>query len=363
MSRQALIKVLELVGAAAVGAAGVLAFPLVQRWSAQPVRVLITGAAGQIGYALAPLVARGQMLGHFTPIILHLLDIGTAENALNGVAMELQDGSFPLVQDVLVTIDVEEACKDVDVAILVAGSQHPPGATTKDMLSQNVSIYKSQASALAEHASRDVKIVVVANPANTNALVLKEHAPSIPPENITCLTRLDHNRALARVADLVDCHVTDVKNVAIWGNKSFTQYPDVHHAVIMGLPVIDVIGDDWVEEDFIASVKEREATIFAARNLSTALSAASAVCDHMRDWLRGTPRGEWVSMGVISDGSYGVPEGLMYSFPVYCKGGKWQIVQELSIDEASEQRMKATADELVAERAMAFECLSGAGGS
>lgn len=329
-----------------------------------PVRVLVTGAAGQIGYALVPMIARGAMLGLDQPIILHMLDIPPAAEALNGVKMELIDAAFPLLKGVLATTDVVEACKGVNIAIMVGGFPRKEGMERKDVMSKNVSIYKSQASALEEHAARDVKVLVVANPANTNALILKEFAPSIPEKNITCLTRLDHNRALGQISERLGVQVSAVKNVIIWGNHSSTQYPDVHHAVVTNQhgeePVQKLVGDDaWLRGEFISTVQQRGAAIIKARKLSSALSAASSACDHIRDWVLGTPKGTWVSMGVYSDGSYDVPPGLIYSYPVTCENGNWSIVQGLSINEFSRAKLVATAEELAEEKAMAYSCISG----
>lgn len=325
-----------------------------------PKRVLITGAAGQIGYAILPMVSAGRMLGLDQPVILHLLDIEPAKQALEGVKMELLDAAFPLLVDVLCSTDANEACKDVDVAVMVGGFPRKAGMERKDVMAKNVTIYADQAQALAKHASKDVKVLVVANPANTNALILKEKAPEIKPENITCLTRLDHNRALAQVAERCKAHSTDVKNVIIWGNHSSTQYPDVNHGTVKGESIRAAVKDDsWLDKEFIETVQQRGAAIIKARGLSSALSAASSACDHVRDWVLGTPEGSWVSMGVVSDGSYGTPAGLVYSFPVTCKYGAWSIVQGLKIDEASAAKMKATADELAEERDLAHECING----
>jgi malate dehydrogenase len=321
-------------------------------------RVLITGAAGQIGYALAPQVARGAMLGPDQPIILHLLDITPAKESLNGVKMEIVDSAFPLVQDVLVTTDVEEACKDIDVAVMVGGFPRKAGMERKDVMAKNVSIYKSQAAALEKHAKKDVKVVVVANPANTNALILAEHAPKVPRENITCLTRLDHNRALGQISVKAGVPVTEVKNVIIWGNHSSSQYPDVTHGTVSGKPIKEVINDDnYLQNEFITTVQQRGAAIIKARNLSSAMSAASSACDHIRDWVHGTPKDTWVSMGVFSDGSYNTPKGVIFSFPVKCSNGKWEIVQGLDIDDFSRQKIDATGKELVEEKELAEQCL------
>ncbi|XP_065859247.1 malate dehydrogenase, cytoplasmic-like isoform X2 [Euphorbia lathyris] len=327
-----------------------------------PLRVLVTGAAGQIGYAIVPLIARGAMLGPEQPVILHMLDIGPAAEALNGVKMELTDAAFPLLKGVIATTDVVEACMGVNIAVMVGGFPRKEGMERKDVMSRNVSIYKAQASALEKHAAEDCKVVVVANPANTNALILKEYAPSIPEKNITCLTRLDHNRALGQISERLDVDVSDVKNVIIWGNHSSTQYPDVNHATVLTngaeKPVRQLVEDDqWLNTEFITTVQQRGAAIIKARKLSSALSAASAACDHIRDWVLGTPKGTWVSMGVYSDGSYGIQPGLIYSFPVTCEKGNWSIVQDLKIDEFSREKMDATAKELVEEKSLAYSCL------
>ncbi|XP_059651597.1 malate dehydrogenase, cytoplasmic-like isoform X1 [Cornus florida] len=324
-----------------------------------PVRVLVTGAAGQIGYALVPMVARGVMLGPDQPVILHMLDIGPAAESLNGVKMELIDAAFPLLRGVVATTDVAEACKGVNIAVMVGGFPRKEGMERKDVMSKNVSIYKAQASALEQHAAPDCKVLVVANPANTNALILKEFAPSIPEKNITCLTRLDHNRALGQISEKVNAHVGDVKNVIIWGNHSSTQYPDVNHATVGEKSVRELVGNDnWLNTEFITTVQQRGAAIIKARKLSSALSAASSACDHIRDWVLGTPKGTWVSMGVYSDGSYGIQPGLVYSFPVTCEKGEWSIMQGLKIDEFSRGKMDATAKELIEEKSLAYSCLN-----
>ncbi|XP_044481267.1 malate dehydrogenase, cytoplasmic-like isoform X2 [Mangifera indica] len=328
-----------------------------------PMRVLVTGAAGQIGYALVPMIARGVMLGPDQPVILHMLDIEPAAEALNGVRMELIDAAFPLLKGVIATSDVVEACKDVDIAVMVGGFPRKEGMERKEVMSKNVSIYKAQASALEKHAAPNCKVLVVANPANTNALILKEFAPSIPEKNITCLTRLDHNRALGQISERLKVHVSDVKNVIIWGNHSSTQYPDVNHATVASgngeKPVRELVADDnWLNSEFITTVQQRGAAIIKARKLSSALSAASSACDHIRDWVLGTSKGTWVSMGVYSDGSYGIQKGLIYSFPVTCANGEWSIVQGLKIDELSRAKMDATAKELVEEKSLAYSCLN-----
>eukprot|EP00245_Coleochaete_scutata_P015154 TRINITY_DN6646_c0_g1_i1.p1 TRINITY_DN6646_c0_g1~~TRINITY_DN6646_c0_g1_i1.p1 ORF type:complete len:357 (-),score=80.59 TRINITY_DN6646_c0_g1_i1:373-1371(-) len=331
---------------------------------AEPVRVLVTGAAGQIGYALVPMIARGIMMGADQPVILHMLDIPPAAESLNGVKMELTDAAFPLLKGVVATTNVEEACKDVNVAVMVGGFPRKEGMERKEVMGKNVSIYRDQATALEKFAAKNVKVVVVANPANTNALILKEFAPSIPSKNITALTRLDHNRALGQVAERAGVAVSSVKNVIIWGNHSSTQYPDVNHGVVASpkgeVSIRDTIKDDaWLNGDFIKTVQQRGAAIIKARKLSSALSAASAVCDHVRDWVLGTPKDTWVSMGVYSDGSYGAPKGVNFSFPVTCADGEWTIVQGLPIDPLSQEKLDATGKELLEEKEMAYSCLNG----
>ncbi|KAL2477991.1 malate dehydrogenase [Forsythia ovata] len=328
-----------------------------------PIKVIVTGAAGQIGYALVPMIARGAMLGPDQPVIIHMLDIESAAGVLKGVKMELIDAAFPLLKGVVATADVVEACKGVDIAVMVGGFPRKEGMERKDVMSENISIYKAQASALEQYAAPDCKVLVVANPANTNALILKEFAPSIPEKNVTCLTRLDHNRALGQISERLNVHVSDVKNVIIWGNHSSTQYPDVNHATVNTgnalKPVRELVGDDhWLNADFITTVQQRGAAIIKARKRSSALSAASSACDHVRDWVLGTPKGTWVSMGVYSDGSYGIPPGIIYSFPVTCEKEEWSIVQGLNIDEFSREKMDATAKELVEEKSLAYSCLN-----
>ncbi|PON57711.1 Malate dehydrogenase, NAD-dependent, cytosolic [Trema orientale] len=325
----------------------------------EPVRVLVTG---QIGYAIVPMIARGAMLGPDQPVILHMLDIEPAAEALKGVKMELIDAAFPLLKGVVATTDVVEACKDVNIAVMIGGFPRKEGMERKDVMSKNVSIYKAQASALEKHAASDCKVLVVANPANTNALILKEFAPSIPEKNITCLTRLDHNRALGQISERLNVHVGDVKNVIIWGNHSSTQYPDVNLATVTTdsgeKPVKELVADDhWLQTEFITTVQQRGAAIIKARKLSSALSAASSACDHIRDWIHGTPEGTWVSMGVYSDGSYGIQPGLFYSFPVTCENGEWSIVHGLKIDEFSSAKMDATENELIEEKSLVHACL------
>ncbi|KAI8003816.1 Malate dehydrogenase 2, cytoplasmic [Camellia lanceoleosa] len=287
----------------------------------EPVRVLVTGASGQIGYALVPMIARGVMLGLDQPVILHMLDIPLAAEALHGVKIELVDAAFPLLKGVVATTDVVEACTGVNIAVMVGGFPRKEGMERKDVMSKNVAIYKSQASALEKYAAANCKVLVVANPANTNALILKEFALSISEKNITCLTRLDHNRALGQVSERLSVLVSDVKNVIIWGNHSSTQYPDVNHATVKTpageKPVrVLVANDEWLNGEFITTVQQRDVAIIKARKLSSALSAASSACDHIHDWVLGTPEGTWVSMGVYSDGSYN-----WLNFPIEIKNG------------------------------------------
>ncbi|CAN8253028.1 unnamed protein product [Cochlearia groenlandica] len=329
----------------------------------EPIRVLVTGATGNIGYAITPMIARGMMLGPDQPMILHLLDIEPASTLLQALKMELQDSAFPLLVGVVATTDVVEACRDVNIAVMIGGFARKQGMERKDVLSKNVTIYKAQASALDRYALEDCKVLVVANPANTNAMVLKEFAPSIPEENITCLTRLDHNRAQAQLADKLGVSVSSVKNVIIWGNHSSTQYPDTNHASVStkagDKPVKELVPNHhWLKNEFITEVQQRGAAIIRARKQSSALSAASAACDHIRDWHLGTAKGSWVSMGVCSDGSYGIPTGLVYSFPVICEKGSWKIVQGLAIDEFSREKMDDSARELAEEKALAYSCLN-----
>ncbi|KAM0925700.1 hypothetical protein ACQ4PT_004028 [Festuca glaucescens] len=328
----------------------------------QAVKVLVTGAAGQIGYAIVAMIARGQMLGPEQPVVLHMLGLPRAADALNGVRMELIDAALPLLRGVVATSNEAEAFKGVNVAILIGGWPRKEGMKRKDLIAKNVPIYKSQASALQQHAAPNCKVLVVANPANTNALVLKEFAGGIPAKNITCLMRLDHNRALGQIAEKLNVPVSDVKNAIIWGNHSSTQFPDASHATIrteLGeRPVTELVADEkWLREEFVSTVQQRGAAVIKARKQSSSLSAASAACDHVRDWILGTPKGTWVSMGVCSDGSYGIPEGTFFSFPVTCDKGEWSIVQGLQIDDFARSKMEASTSELKEEKAVAINIL------
>ncbi|HYW75549.1 MAG TPA: malate dehydrogenase [Gammaproteobacteria bacterium] len=317
----------------------------------QPVRIAVTGAAGQIGYALLFRIAAGDMLGPDQPVILHLLEITPALEALKGVVMELNDCAFPLVADIVATDDPNVAFKDADYALLVGARPRGAGMERADLLSANGAIFGPQGKALNDHAKRDVKVLVVGNPANTNALIAQANAPDLDPKCFTAMVRLDHNRAMSQLAEKTGAHNTDVKNMIIWGNHSSTQYPDIHHATVKGKPAFDLVDQDWYENDFIPTVQQRGAAIIKARGASSAASAASAAIDHMRTWALGTPEGEWVSMGIPADGSYGIEPGVIYGYPVTCKDGKYEIVQGLEIDEFSRARMDATEKELREERA------------
>jgi malate dehydrogenase len=316
----------------------------------QPVRVTVTGAAGQIGYALLFRIAAGNMLGTDQPVILQLLDITPALGALNGVKMELDDCAFPLLAGVVCTDDPKVAFKDTDYALLVGARPRGPGMERKDLLEANAAIFSVQGKAIAEVANKNIKVLVVGNPANTNALITQRNAKGIDPKNFTAMTRLDHNRALSQLAEKTGTTVNDITNMTIWGNHSSTQYPDLFHAKVNGKTAIDLVDQGWYKETFIPAVQQRGAAIIAARGASSAASAANAAIDHMRTWALGTDGDNWVSMGVYSDGSYGIAEGLIYSFPVRTKNGKWEIVQGLSIDAFSKEKMQATEKELSEER-------------
>ena len=315
-----------------------------------PVRVTVTGAAGQISYSLLIRIASGQMLGPDQPVILQMLEITPALDALQGVAMELEDCAFPLLAAMVQTDDANVAFKDADYALLVGARPRGPGMERKDLLEANAAIFSAQGKAINDHASKDVKVLVVGNPANTNALIAQRNAPDIDPRNFTAMMRLDHNRSLSQLATKTGKHSTDVKNVVVWGNHSATQYPDLHQATVDGTPALDLIDMDWYENDFIPTVQQRGAAIIKARGLSSAASAANAAVDHMRDWALGSAEGDIVSMGIYSDGSYGIEEGLIYSFPCACKNGDWEIVQGYEINDFSRAKMEATEQELREER-------------
>ena len=322
-----------------------------------PVRVTITGAAGQIGYQLSFRIASGQMLGNDQPVVLQLLEITPAMDALKGVVMELDDCAFPTLAGIVATDDPNVAFKDADYALLVGARPRGPGMERNDLLEANAAIFSVQGKALNDHASRDVRVLVVGNPANTNALIAQSNAPDLAPRNFTAMTRLDHNRAKAQLAAKTGCHVNDIAQMTIWGNHSATQYPDISHATVEGKAAGDLVDQAWLTDDFIPVVQQRGAAIIKARGASSAASAASAAIDHMRDWALGTPDGDWVSMAVPADGSYGIGPGVIYSYPVRCSGGNYDIVQGLDIDDFSRARMDKTEEELREERAAIEELL------
>jgi malate dehydrogenase len=319
--------------------------------SKPPVRVAITGAAGQIGYQLAFRIASGQLFGQDQPIILQLLEITPALGALNGVAMELDDCAFDTLHSVVVTDKAEEAFRDTNYALLVGARPRGPGMERKDLLIANAQIFSAQGKALDKVADRRVKVLVVGNPANTNALIARENAKGLDPRNFTAMTRLDHNRAKAQLAGKVGAHVSDVRRAIIWGNHSATQFPDLAHATVNGTAALTRVSQAWYRDEFIPTVQQRGAAIIKARGASSAASAASAAIDHVHDWALGTPDDDWVSMAVASDGSYGIAEGLVYSYPVRCVRGEYQIVQGLAVDDFGRSRMTATETELRDERA------------
>jgi len=316
-----------------------------------PVRVAVTGAAGQIGYSLLFRIASGSMLGPDTPVALQLLEITPALGALEGVRMELDDSAFPLLSEVICTDDADVAFGDADVALLVGAMPRKAGMERADLLSANGGIFKPQGEALSRSAKRDVKVLVVGNPANTNALIAQSNAPDLDPSRFTAMTRLDHNRAVTQIAKRLGASVNDVKKMTVWGNHSTTQYPDLFHCEVGGRNAYEAVGDhDWVDQTFIPTVAKRGAAIIDARGASSAASAASAAVDHIRSWTLGTPEGDWVSMSIPSDGSYGVPEGIISSFPCVCRDGNYAIVQGLDIDDYSRGKIDASAAELVSER-------------
>jgi len=322
----------------------------------EPVCVTITGAAGQIGYQLAFRIASGQMLGPDQPVRLQLLEIAPALAALEGVVMELEDCAFGTLAGVVSTDDPNVAFKDCQYALLVGARPRGPGMERNDLLEANAQIFSAQGKAINAHADRDIRVLVVGNPANTNALIASSNAPDIDKANFTAMTRLDHNRASAQLADKTGSHVTDIRQLIIWGNHSATQYPDIHHATVGGEAASDLVDMNWVSDEFIPTVQQRGAAIIKARGASSAASAASAAIDHMHDWALGTPAGNWVSMAIPADGSYGIEPGIVYSYPVRCSDGKYEIVQGLDVNDYSRERMTATETELREERA-AIEAL------
>ncbi len=315
-----------------------------------PVKIAVTGAAGQISYSLLFRLAAGEMLGKDQPVILQMLEITPALDALKGVAMELDDCAFPLLAGTVTTDNPEVAFADADYAFLVGARPRGPGMERKDLLEANATIFSTQGKAINEAASRDIKVLVVGNPANTNALITQRNAPDIDPRNFTAMMRLDHNRALTQLAQKVDVSINEITKIAVWGNHSSTQYPDLHHAEVASQSAINMVDKDWYTDDYIPQVQQRGAAIIDARGASSAASAANAAIFHMRDWALGSADNDWVSMGVYSDGSYGIETGLIYSYPCICKNGDWEIVRDLPTDEFSRSRMRATEEELAEER-------------
>ena len=316
----------------------------------EPVRVAVTGAAGQISYAMLFRIAAGDMLGSDQPVILQLLEIPPAMDALQGVVMELDDCAFPLLQGVVASDDPVTAFADVDFAMLVGARPRGPGMERKDLLTENARIFSVQGKALNESASRDVRVLVVGNPANTNALIASANAPDIDKAQFTAMTRLDHNRAISQLAGKTGAATTEISRVTIWGNHSATQYPDIHHAMIAGERAMDQVDEEWMTGEFIPTVQQRGAAIIKARGASSAASAAGAAIDHMRTWVQGTPEDDWVSMAIPSTGDYGIETGLIYSFPVTCSDGQYTVVRDLAINPLSEERMQVTEAELREER-------------
>ncbi len=322
-----------------------------------PVRVVITGAAGNIGYAMAFRIASGSMLGPDQPVILQLLEITPALQALQGVVMELNDCAFPLLAGVVATDKLEVAFKDANFAMLVGARPRGPGMERKDLLTANGAIFGPQGRAINDHAARDVRVLVVGNPANTNSLIAACSAPDLDRRQFHAMTRLDHNRALSQLAEKTGSHVNDIKKMTIWGNHSSTQYPDISQCTVKGQAATALVDQDWYRGTFIPDVQQRGAAIIKARGASSAASAASSAIDHMRDWALGTAEGDWVSMSVPSDGSYGISEGVIYSYPCICKNGNYEIVQGLPVDEFSREKMLATEQELREERASVEDLL------
>ena len=316
----------------------------------KPVRVAVTGAAGQISYAMLFRIAAGDMLGSDQPVILQLLEIPPAMDALQGVVMELDDCAFPLLRGVVASDDPAVAFADINFAMLVGARPRGPGMERKDLLTENARIFSVQGKALNEAASKDVRVLVVGNPANTNALIASANAPDIDTAQFTAMTRLDHNRAISQLAEKTGSATTDISRVTIWGNHSATQYPDIHHTMIGGKPATEFVDESWMKEEFIPTVQQRGAAIIKARGASSAASAAAAAIDHMRTWVHDTPQDDWVSMAIPSTGDYGIQTGLIYSFPVICKNGNYSVVQDLEINEFSHDRMKVTEAELREER-------------
>ena len=320
-----------------------------------PVTVTITGAAGQLGYALVFRVASGAMLGPDQPMVLKLLEIPPAMGALNGVIMEIDDCAFPLVKDIVPTDNPNTAFEGADYALLVGSRPRGPGMERSELMEANAAIFSVQGKALNDHASRGVKVLVVGNPANTNCLIAQRNAPDLDPRNFTSMMRLDHNRALAQLAGKTGAPVSEIEGLAVWGNHSPTMYPDLHHATVAGTPALDLVDVAWLDNEFIPTVQKRGAAIIDARGASSAASAANAAIDHVRDWM--SDSGGIVSMGVLSDGSYGIAEGLFFSFPIRCAGGDWEIVQGLSVNDYSRGKLAVTEGELEEERDLVADLL------
>ena len=325
----------------------------------KPVHVAVTGAAGNIGYALTFRIAAGDMLGPDQPVILHLIEIPPVLPALEGVVMELKDCAFPLLDGVIPTADLREGFEGVDFALLVGARPRGAGMERKDLLGANGAIFAPQGKALSEHANRDVRVLVVGNPANTNCLIALSNAPQLDRRQFTAMTRLDHNRAVSQLAAKTGAHPKTIKRMTIWGNHSTTQFPDIQHATVDSRPAPELVDQEWYRTVFIPTVQQRGAAVIKARGASSAASASSSALDHMRCWMLGTPPGDWVSMGVPADGSYGVPEGVVYSYPCVCEAGQWKIVQGLDCDGFAGERMAATDRELREERAAIEELVSG----
>ena len=322
-----------------------------------PVRIAVTGAAGQIGYALLFRLASGEFLGPEQPVILQLLEVTPALKALDGVVMELEDCAFSTLAGVITSDNANTAFNEIDYAFLVGAKPRGPGMERSDLLQGNAAIFRQQGRALNECANRDVRVIVVGNPANTNAFITIHNAPDLSPANITAMTRLDHNRALAQLAAKTGNPVSQIRKLCIWGNHSTTQYPDINHATVDGTPALKLVEQSWYENEYIPRVAKRGAEIISARGASSAASAANAALEHMRDWALGGQPDDWLSMAVASDGSYGIPEGLVYSFPVTCDSGEYKIVQGLDINEFSRGKMAATQAELEEEGDMIKEML------
>ena len=324
-----------------------------------PIKITITGAAGHIGYALAFRVASGEMFGPDQPVILRLLEIPQALSSVHGVGMELEDCALPLLYDIVLTDDPAIGFREADYAILIGAKPRGKGMERKDLITENAKIFSTQGRAINNHAKEDVRVLVVGNPANTNALIAASNAPDLKDSQFTAMTRLDHNRALGQLANKTNTLVADIKRMTIWGNHSMTQYPDISNCTVNGTPALELVTKDWAIDHFIPRIQRRGAEIIEARGLSSAASAADAVVDHVRNWARGTPEGDWVSMSVPSDGSYGIDPGVMFSFPVTCKAGEYEIVQGLELDELSRSRLDASYKELLEERAVVQDLLPG----